>query len=78
MRSAEGKIKLYDSFSSESEFALVRARSARMVADGELLNLGLDPDIKYRFDVIYKSTTDGVEYVLSHLDHAYRGYLKLK
>lgn len=71
-------IKRYDSFETENEFRAVREGLNRKVANGELLNLGLDENIKNKFNLIYESTADGTQYVLSHPDHAYRGYLKIR
>ncbi len=70
-------IKLYASFSTENEFRAVKDYLDDKVAHGELLNLGAN-EAKFTRDIVYKSVADGREYILSHPDHAYRGYLKLK
>ena len=62
-------------FENQQQFAEAKALVDRMVREGELKELGLDPAEPSRFVEIYQEAS-GKTWSFAQPDHAFRGFLK--
>lgn len=71
------KLHAIERFKNQQQFTEVKALVDRMVREGELKELGLDPAEPSRFVEMYQEA-NGETWSFAQPDHAFRGFLKLR
>ena len=62
-------------FATDKQFSETKQVVYGLVADGQLMECGLDPSDPWHFIEVFK-TQDGSEWHMAIPDQAFRGYLK--